>query len=123
MALLLAELDRIIENDRHPLSARIQALREIRALLKPYPGTPAAALVAQGFGAENQFFGANYQALRPPALHLPWHEMENRNPPAAYEPSLSAMKKQGIAPGVARPQKRGGCWAQVYFYVATPGHH
>jgi hypothetical protein len=39
-ALLLAELDRIIENDRYPLSARITALREIRALLKPYPERP-----------------------------------------------------------------------------------
>jgi len=35
--LLLAELDRIIDDDRYPLSARIRALREIRALLKPYP--------------------------------------------------------------------------------------
>jgi hypothetical protein len=39
-ALLLAELDRIIENDRFPLSRRIKALREIRALLKPYPVHP-----------------------------------------------------------------------------------
>jgi hypothetical protein len=39
-ALLLAELDRIIENDRYPLSARVQALREIRAVLKPYPERP-----------------------------------------------------------------------------------
>ena len=35
--LLLAELDRIIEDDRYPLSRRVRALREIRALLKPYP--------------------------------------------------------------------------------------
>jgi hypothetical protein len=34
---LLAALDRLIENDRYPLSARIRELREIRALLKPYP--------------------------------------------------------------------------------------
>jgi hypothetical protein len=39
-ALLLAALDRIIENDRYPLSTRIKALREIRALLKPYPERP-----------------------------------------------------------------------------------
>ena len=39
-ALLLAELDRIIDNDRFPLSRRIKALREIRALLKPYPEPP-----------------------------------------------------------------------------------
>ena len=38
--LLLAELDRIIENDRYPLSRRIRALRSIRALLKPYPERP-----------------------------------------------------------------------------------
>jgi len=31
---LVTELDRIIENDRYPLSPRITALREIRALLK-----------------------------------------------------------------------------------------
>ena len=30
VALLVAELDRIIENDRYPLSRRIRALREIR---------------------------------------------------------------------------------------------
>jgi hypothetical protein len=29
--------DRIIENDRYPLSPRIRALKEIRALIKPYP--------------------------------------------------------------------------------------
>ena len=38
--LLVAELDRIIENDRYPLSRRVRALREIRALLKPYPERP-----------------------------------------------------------------------------------
>ena len=41
--LLLAELDRLIENDRYPLSRRIRALREIRALLKPYPERPPRA--------------------------------------------------------------------------------
>ena len=41
--LLLAELDRIIDGDRYPLSPRIQALREIRALLKPYPERPPPA--------------------------------------------------------------------------------
>ena len=40
--LLVAELDRIIEYDRYPLSPRITALREIRAMLKPYPAQPAA---------------------------------------------------------------------------------
>jgi hypothetical protein len=38
--LLLAELDRLIENDRYPLSPRIRALREVRAALKPYPERP-----------------------------------------------------------------------------------
>jgi hypothetical protein len=38
--LLLAALDRLIDGDRYPLSARIRALREIRALLKPYPERP-----------------------------------------------------------------------------------
>jgi hypothetical protein len=37
-AALLAELDRIIDNDRYPLSPRIRMLRAIRAMLKPYPG-------------------------------------------------------------------------------------
>ena len=41
--LLVAELDRIIADDRYFLSPRIQALREIRALLKPYPAQAAAA--------------------------------------------------------------------------------
>jgi len=36
-AALLAELDRIIDADRYPLSPRIRALKEIRALIKPYP--------------------------------------------------------------------------------------
>jgi hypothetical protein len=52
VALLLAELDRLIENGRYPLSARIRALRgaeprscsappsEIRTVLKPYPERP-----------------------------------------------------------------------------------
>ena len=39
-ALLLAELDRIIDGDRYPLSLRIRLLREIRAVLKPYPVRP-----------------------------------------------------------------------------------
>ena len=38
--LLVAELDRIIDNDRYPLSLRIRLLREIRAVLKPYPERP-----------------------------------------------------------------------------------
>ena len=38
--LLLAALDGLIEDDRYPLSARIRELREIRALLKPYPERP-----------------------------------------------------------------------------------
>ena len=38
--LLLAALDRLIDNDRYPLSPRVKALREIRALLKPYPERP-----------------------------------------------------------------------------------
>jgi hypothetical protein len=33
-AALLAELDRIIDADRYPLSPRIRALKEIRALIK-----------------------------------------------------------------------------------------
>jgi hypothetical protein len=41
--LLLAELDRIIDGDRYPLSARIRVLREIRAVLKPYPERPPPA--------------------------------------------------------------------------------
>jgi len=41
--LLIAELDQIIENDRYPLSPRITALREIRALLRPYPARLPAA--------------------------------------------------------------------------------
>jgi hypothetical protein len=40
VALLVTDLDRIIENDRFPLSPHIRALREIRALLKPYPVRP-----------------------------------------------------------------------------------
>jgi len=36
-AALLVELDRVIENDRFPLSRRIQTLRAIRAEIKPYP--------------------------------------------------------------------------------------
>jgi hypothetical protein len=36
-AVLLGELDRTIQNDRFPLSRRIQTLREIRAKIKPYP--------------------------------------------------------------------------------------
>ena len=43
VALLITELDRIIENDRYPLSRRVRALREIRALLKPYPERPPPA--------------------------------------------------------------------------------
>jgi hypothetical protein len=35
VTLLIAALDRLIENDRYPLSPRVKALRESRALLKP----------------------------------------------------------------------------------------
>jgi hypothetical protein len=41
--LLVRELDRVIEDDRYPLSPRITALREIRAMLKPYPERPPTA--------------------------------------------------------------------------------
>jgi hypothetical protein len=40
VALLVAELDRIIDGDRYPLSTRVRALREIRVGLKPYPERP-----------------------------------------------------------------------------------
>ena len=43
LALLVAELDRIIDGSRYPLSPRITALREIRALLKPHPERPPRA--------------------------------------------------------------------------------
>jgi hypothetical protein len=36
-AALLAELDRIIRNDRYPLSARIRMLQAIRAKIRPEP--------------------------------------------------------------------------------------
>jgi len=36
-ATLLAELDRIIDGDRYPLSPRIRTLKEIRAMLRPEP--------------------------------------------------------------------------------------
>jgi hypothetical protein len=51
---LVAELDRIVENDRYPLSRRITALRAIRALLKPYPGAPANADVSKAIRAARQ---------------------------------------------------------------------
>jgi hypothetical protein len=34
---LLRELDTIIENNRYPLSPRVQMLREIRAMMRPEP--------------------------------------------------------------------------------------
>jgi hypothetical protein len=36
-ATLLGELNRIIENDRYPLSPRVLTLKEIRAMLRPEP--------------------------------------------------------------------------------------
>ena len=36
-AALLAELDRIIRDDRYPLSSRIRTLKAIRAKIKPEP--------------------------------------------------------------------------------------
>jgi hypothetical protein len=36
-AALLAELDRIIDNDRYPLSPRIQILKNILAKIRPEP--------------------------------------------------------------------------------------
>jgi hypothetical protein len=36
-AALLAELDRIIRDDRYPLSPRIRTLKAIRAKIKPEP--------------------------------------------------------------------------------------
>ena len=42
-ALLLAELDRLIDGDRYFLSPRIQILRAIREQLKPYPAVQPAA--------------------------------------------------------------------------------
>ena len=42
-ALLLAELDRLIDGDKFLLSQRVTALRAIRAMLKPYPAVQPAA--------------------------------------------------------------------------------
>jgi hypothetical protein len=36
-AILLGELDRVIDSDRFPLSLRIRTLKEIRAKLRPEP--------------------------------------------------------------------------------------
>jgi hypothetical protein len=36
-AALQGELDRIIDGDRYPFSPRIRTLKEIRAMIKPYP--------------------------------------------------------------------------------------
>jgi hypothetical protein len=36
-AVLLGELDRIIDGDRYPFSPRIRRLKEIRASIRPYP--------------------------------------------------------------------------------------
>jgi hypothetical protein len=36
-AALLGTLDRMIDSDRYPLSPRIRTLKEIRAMIKPYP--------------------------------------------------------------------------------------
>jgi hypothetical protein len=36
-AALLGALDRIIDSDRYPLSPRIRTLKEIRAMIQPYP--------------------------------------------------------------------------------------
>lgn len=47
-AALLAELDRVTDGDRYPLSARIRALREIRAVLKPYPERPPSGRAGPG---------------------------------------------------------------------------
>ena len=41
-ATLLPELDTIVASDRYFLSPRIQALREIRGMIKPYPPLPPA---------------------------------------------------------------------------------
>jgi hypothetical protein len=40
--LLVAALDHLIDGDRYFLSPRVKALREIRAMLKPYPARAAA---------------------------------------------------------------------------------
>ena len=37
IATLLRELDRIIENDRFPLSPRVRTLKQIRAKIRPEP--------------------------------------------------------------------------------------
>jgi hypothetical protein len=42
-AALLRELDRIIENDKFPLSPRIQTLKAIRTLIQPDPVRAPAA--------------------------------------------------------------------------------
>jgi hypothetical protein len=38
---LIRELDRIVQNDRYPLSPRIVALKEILGMLRPEPERPA----------------------------------------------------------------------------------
>ena len=61
---LVAALDRLIEGDRYPLSPRVTALREIRALLKPYPERPPVSVAAALLRAAQQ------GPLWPAALNL-----------------------------------------------------
>ena len=66
--LLLAELNRIIDGARYPLS------RRIRSLLKPYTGTPAASAAAEATRAAEQ--GALCQASLMKPYRGPMHRPE-----------------------------------------------
>jgi hypothetical protein len=48
-AALVRELDQIIDGDRYFLSPRIKTLREIRAMIKPYPQRPPPSPAMQHF--------------------------------------------------------------------------
>jgi hypothetical protein len=50
-AALLGELDRIIRDDRYPLSARIRTLKAIRAKIKPEPARGAIASTTEAICA------------------------------------------------------------------------
>jgi hypothetical protein len=67
-AALLTELDRIIDHDRYPLSPRILRLKEIRALIKPYPTVPEPAPPPKVYERHRRAdIGGAVQALPRPA--------------------------------------------------------
>ena len=89
-AALLHDLDSIIESDHYPLSQRIQTLREIRGMIKPYP---ARAPLPPRKNYESARDGDAVSGCKPAAPTCPLRQRHGRSAIGGSKPHLARHRR------------------------------